>query len=168
MEVAAVVGEDAVVGVLAREKGREGASGVRDRLEDEERREDAVPLREKEGDAEPPRLLPADPDLAGEHLLGDVLEPDRRDVERHAELRGDPVEKEGRRKGLRDPAADPPASGEALGEEGEDPVGRHEPSGGVEDAQTIAVPVARENEVEALAAERLDRGGEVPGDRLRD
>ena len=165
-DVAAAVVEDAVGCVLTSQELVERHARERDGLQDEERREDAVALGEEERNAEPSRLLAADADFAREHLLGDVLEADRRDVERDAEARGDAVEEERRRERLRDGAFDLPASREALGEERQDPVRRDERAVGREDAQPVAVAVAREDDVEAFLRERLARGAEVLADRL--
>ncbi len=92
LKVAPAVVEDAVGGVLPGDDGLERAARVRDGLEDEKGREDAVALGQVKRDAEAPGLLAADRDLAGDHLLRDVLEADRRDVEPDTEARGDAVE----------------------------------------------------------------------------
>ncbi len=139
---------------------------MRDGLEDEEPREDPVPLRKVEGDAEAPGFLSADRHLARHHPLGDVLEADRRDVEGDAEARGDAVDEERGRERLRDAAGEPTAGGEALGEEREDPVRRHEAPGGVEDPEAVAVSVAREGDVVLPARQRVARRAEVVRDGL--
>src|ERR1035437_8858573 len=91
VKAAPAVVEDAVGGVLPGDDGLERAARVRDGLEDEKGREDAVALGQVKRDAEAPGLLAADRDLAGDHLLRDVLEADRRDVEPDTEARGDAV-----------------------------------------------------------------------------
>ena len=166
MDVAAAVRERAIGRVLPGDDRLERTALVRDRFQDEERREDTVALGQVERDAQAARLLAADRDLAGEHLRGDVLEADRRDVERHAEARGDAVEEQRCRERFRDAAADAPANREALGEEREDAVRRDEPAARVQDTEPVAVPVAREDDVEARRREGPLRCGEILGNRL--
>ena len=62
---------------------------VRDRFRDEEAGEDAVALGHEGAEADAAALLAADEHVAREHQVGDVLEADRRLVQRRAERLGD-------------------------------------------------------------------------------
>ncbi len=85
----------------------EGLSGRADELGGEQVRQDPVLLGDVALDGQPRALLSAEDDLPVEQQLADVLEPDRRLVERHARTFGDGVEGVRRRHAAGDAAAPP-------------------------------------------------------------
>ena len=104
VHVATPVLETSELGGERVESRVEGAAGAREEFEEQKGREDAVALRQMEGESVAAALLAPRDHLTAIHELGHVLEPDAGLDERHAECPGDPVDLEGRRERLRDPA----------------------------------------------------------------
>ncbi len=100
----------------------------------------------------------AEDDLSGDQLLADVLEADRRLVERHAELLRDRVERVRRRDASGDAAAPPLAAEQVEEEERQDLVGRDVRPGLVADAEAVRVAVAGEAEARAVLRAPPRRG----------
>ena len=167
IHVAAAVGEAAELGGELVERPGERAAARRQALDEQERRQDAVPLRQVERERVAAALLAAGDGLAAVHQLGDVLEADSRLAQRGAEGGRDAVDLEGRREGLRDAARDAAAAEDVEEQEGEDLVGRHEVPGGVEHAQAVRVAVLGDGEVEAFLRDPPGGVRQVRRDRLR-
>ena len=134
-------------------------------LRDEEVGQDAVLLRHVSLDRQARALLRAEDDLAGDQLLADVLEADRRLVEGNAEARGDRVERVRGRDAPGDAAAAPLAREQVPEEQREDLVGLDVDAARVADAETVRVSVAGEAQARAPARGRLRPGARAPSRR---
>src|ERR1700687_4333235 len=100
-------------------------------------------------------LFASKDDRAGDQLLADVLESDRRLVERHAELRRKSVQSVCRGHAARDATAATLAAQQIVQQESQDQVGRHVNAGLVADAEAIGIAVAREPQARTRATHLL-------------
>ena len=156
VHVAPAVREAAELGGEIVEGLSERAAGERQALDEQQRRQHAVALRQVKREGVAAALLAARHGLAPVHQLGDVLEADAGLVQRRAPRRGgDPVDLEGGREGLRDTARDAAAAEHVQEQQREDLVGRDEAAGGVQHAEPVRVAVLRDGEVQAAPPRRV-------------
>src|SRR5262245_27581914 len=128
MHVAPSVLEATELSGQLRQRLLERPTSDRETFDEKQRRQDAVALRQVEGEGVTPALLAARDGLAPVHQLGHVLEADSGLDQRSAERARDPVDLEGGRKGLRDAAAHATVAKDVEQQERENLVRGHEPS----------------------------------------
>ena len=167
MEVVAGVVERAELVLQLLDEFREPPLARHHHLHDRQPDVDTIALGHVPLHRDPARLLAADEHVAVDDLRRDVLEPDRRRLDREAVVLAHPVEHVRGREGLDDSAVEPLLFVEVLHKEREDLVRVHEPPLLVHHPDAVGVTVEGESDVAAALGDDAREVVEVALDGLR-